>query len=89
MPAALARGLSFPRTATLKVPARMILALSCGPFLPDSSPHFGVPIIAGRDFNELDGKKDTEPVVIVSETLAKRMFPNQDAINRQSIGRIR
>jgi len=42
----------------------------------------GVPIIAGRDFNELDGKKDTEPVVVVSETLAKRMFPNQDAINR-------
>jgi putative ABC transport system permease protein len=42
----------------------------------------GVPIIAGRDFNELDGKKDAEPVVIVSETLAKRMFPNQDAINR-------
>ena len=42
----------------------------------------GVPIIAGRDFNELDGKKDKEPVVIVSETLAKRMFPNQDAINR-------
>jgi predicted permease len=42
----------------------------------------GVPILAGRDFNELDGKKDKEPVVIVSETLAKRMFPNQDAINR-------
>ena len=42
----------------------------------------GVPIIAGRDFNELDGKKDKDPVVIVSETLAKRMFPNQDAINR-------
>jgi ABC-type antimicrobial peptide transport system permease subunit len=42
----------------------------------------GVPIIAGRDFNELDGKKDKEPVVIVSETLAKRMFPNQDAVNR-------
>ncbi len=42
----------------------------------------GVPILAGRDFNELDGKKDKEPVVIVSETLAKRMFPNQDAVNR-------
>ncbi|HJZ95828.1 MAG TPA: ADOP family duplicated permease [Candidatus Solibacter sp.] len=41
----------------------------------------GVPIIAGRDFNDLDsGSK--EPVVIVSETLAQRMFPNQDAINR-------
>jgi putative ABC transport system permease protein len=41
----------------------------------------GVPIIAGRDFNELDGK-DKDPVVIVSQTLAQRMFPNQDALNR-------
>jgi putative ABC transport system permease protein len=42
----------------------------------------GVPIIAGRDFNDLDGKSKDDPVVIVSETLARRMFPNQDAINR-------
>jgi predicted permease len=42
----------------------------------------GVPIIAGRDFNALDNKNNQEPVVIVSETLARRMFPNQDAINR-------
>src|SRR6266567_2405323 len=42
----------------------------------------GVPIIAGRDFNALDGHTNGEPVVIVSETLAQRMFPNQDAINR-------
>jgi predicted permease len=41
----------------------------------------GVPIIEGRDFNELDGQSK-EPVVIVSQTLAQRMFPNQDAINR-------
>jgi len=41
----------------------------------------GVPIVAGRDFNDLDGKPD-DPVVIVSETLAQRMFPNQDPINR-------
>ena len=41
----------------------------------------GVPILEGRDFNELDGQSK-EPVVIVSETLAKRMFPGQDAINR-------
>jgi putative ABC transport system permease protein len=41
----------------------------------------GVPIIAGRDFNDLDGQSK-EPVVIVSETLAQRMFPNQDPINR-------
>jgi hypothetical protein len=52
----------------------------------------GVPILAGRDFNALDGQNNdgqnrdgqnsAEPVVIVSETLAQRMFPNQDPINR-------
>jgi predicted permease len=41
----------------------------------------GVPILGGRDFNDSDGDS-TEPVVIVSETLAQRMFPNQDALNR-------
>jgi putative ABC transport system permease protein len=41
----------------------------------------GVPVVAGRDFNALDGQSK-EPVVIVSETLAQRMFPNQDPINR-------
>jgi putative ABC transport system permease protein len=41
----------------------------------------GVPIIAGRDFNQLDGE-NKDPVVIVSQSLAQRMFPNQDAINR-------
>jgi predicted permease len=41
----------------------------------------GVPILAGRDFNERDGQKQ-DPVVIISETLAKRMFPNQDPLNR-------
>ena len=47
----------------------------------------GVPIIAGRDFNALDDQNNDqsanqERVVIISETLARRMFPNQDAINR-------
>jgi len=42
----------------------------------------GVPILAGRDFNELDGQEGKDPVVIVSESLARRMFPGQDALNR-------
>ncbi len=41
----------------------------------------GVPMIAGRDFNDLD-RRGGENVVIVSQTLAQRMFPNQDAVNR-------
>jgi putative ABC transport system permease protein len=40
----------------------------------------GVPIITGRDFNEAD-RRGGEPVVIVSQSVAQRMFPNQDAIN--------
>jgi len=42
----------------------------------------GVPIIAGRDFNESD-RSDSEKVVIVSQSLAQRLFPNQDAVNRR------
>jgi len=41
----------------------------------------GVPIAAGRDFNDLD-VQSREPVAIISQTLAQRMFPNQDPINR-------
>jgi putative ABC transport system permease protein len=44
----------------------------------------GVPILAGRDFNETD-RHDAEKVVIVSQSLAQRMFPNQDALNRHLI----
>ncbi len=41
----------------------------------------GVPIVAGRDFNEGD-RRGEERVVIVSQSLAERMFPGQDAVNR-------
>jgi putative ABC transport system permease protein len=41
----------------------------------------GVPILEGRDFNDLD-RTDDEPVVIVSQDLAQRMFPGQDAVGR-------
>jgi putative ABC transport system permease protein len=41
----------------------------------------GVPMIAGRDFDASD-RSDKDLVVIVSQSLAQRMFPNQDAVNR-------
>ena len=50
------------------------------------SPRFfaalGVPILAGRDFNEGD-RIDGDKVVIVSQSVAQRLFPNQDAVNRR------
>jgi putative ABC transport system permease protein len=42
----------------------------------------GVPLFAGRDFTEAD-RADAEGVVIVSRTLAERLFPGQDAVNRR------
>ncbi len=41
----------------------------------------GVPLIAGRDFNDND-RRGGEPVVILSQSAAQRMFPGQDPINR-------
>lgn len=41
----------------------------------------GVPVQAGRDFNDLD-RKDKEPVVIISQSLAQKMFPGRDPLNR-------
>ena len=41
----------------------------------------GVPIVAGRDFTEAD-RRDAERVVIISASVARRMFPTGDALNR-------
>jgi putative ABC transport system permease protein len=44
----------------------------------------GVPLIAGRDFDDRDRAK-SEPVVIVSQSVAQRMFPNGDAVNHHLV----
>jgi len=51
------------------------------PVSPGFFDTFGVPIEKGRDFN--DGDKDgSERVVIISQSLAKMLYPGQDAVNR-------
>ena len=40
----------------------------------------GLPILAGRDFNQAD-RQGTEPVAIISQSLAERLFPGRDALN--------
>ena len=42
----------------------------------------GVPILAGRDFTD-DDRGGSELVSIVSQTIAQRLFPNGDAVNRR------
>ena len=48
------------------------------------APHFfavlGVPLIAGREFTD-DDRRGSAPVVIVSQSLAQRLFANGDAVN--------
>ena len=41
----------------------------------------GVPIMGGRDFTDNDSR-GREPVAIVSQSIAQRLFPNGDAVNR-------
>ena len=41
----------------------------------------GVPIFQGRDFNDLDDN-NSEPVAVVSQTLAERMWPGENAVGR-------
>jgi predicted permease len=41
----------------------------------------GVPLVAGRDFSDAD-RSGSELVVIVSQSLAQRLFPNGEALNR-------
>jgi predicted permease len=41
----------------------------------------GIPLKAGRDFTESD-RASSEPVVIVNETLARTLWPGQDAVGQ-------
>ncbi len=42
----------------------------------------GVPLLEGRDFRDTD-RENTEAVVIISQSVAKTLFPGQEAIGRE------
>jgi putative ABC transport system permease protein len=50
--------------------------------LPNYFSTMGIPFLEGRDFNDND-RAGSERVVIISEALAKQLFPGQDPLNRK------
>ena len=57
-------------------------AVTCPIVSPDYFRALGVPLIRGRFFTEHDNG-DAPPVVIISESLARRYFPNDNPIGRR------
>jgi putative ABC transport system permease protein len=49
---------------------------------PDYFRTFGLRVLRGRAFTDVD-QKGTEPVVVVSETTARQYWPNQDPIGKR------
>jgi putative ABC transport system permease protein len=43
----------------------------------------GIPLLSGREFTPQDDAKGAMPVVIVSQRLAKQIFPGEDAVGRR------
>lgn len=74
-------GLQFSADGEVHVPGQEDPHAQPRTISPGFFAALGVPIVEGRDFNALD-RQDQEHVVIVSEALAQRMFPNGDALNR-------
>ncbi len=73
--------LQFSADENLKQPGEEDPRSQLRSITPGFFASLGVPILAGRDFNDLD-RKDKEPVVIISESVAKKMFPGRDPVNR-------
>lgn len=51
------------------------------PASPSYFPVMGIPLLRGRLFSEYDSPSSA-PVTLISETLAKRYFPNEDPLGR-------
>jgi len=73
--------LQFSADENLKQPGEEDPRSQLRSITPGFFASLGVPILAGRDFNDLD-RKDKEPVVIISQSVANKMFPGRDPVNR-------
>lgn len=46
----------------------------------------GIPLKRGRDFTERDAAADAKPVMMINETLARRLWPGEDPIGKSIVG---
>ncbi|HTI39431.1 MAG TPA: ADOP family duplicated permease [Vicinamibacterales bacterium] len=95
------RGVSIAMTAPWRdagaIPLMQVTAEGYSPENGEENPHakfrivapglfdvLGVPLIAGRDFSDRD-VDGSEPVVIISESVARRFFGTGEAVNRRIV----
>jgi predicted permease len=57
-------------------------AVQLNPVSPGYFATLGMPLLAGRDFDERD-RTDSSPVAVVNEAFAARFWPGQDAIGKR------
>ncbi|HZS43790.1 MAG TPA: ABC transporter permease [Blastocatellia bacterium] len=51
--------------------------------LPDYFQTMGIPLKAGREFTDEDGAKDKEKVVIIDETMSRRLWPGENPVGQR------
>jgi putative ABC transport system permease protein len=71
------RGRTEFKPGVLRLPIANIFAVTPGYFQT-----MGIPVLRGRGLTEAD-LAGSEPVVVISESLAKQQFPGQDPIGKQ------
>jgi predicted permease len=49
---------------------------------PDYFASMGIPILRGRDFDARDAQPGAPPVAVINETMARRFWPNADAVGQ-------
>jgi putative ABC transport system permease protein len=73
-------GMEFTGEGHVQAPGEDSPRAEYRPISPEYFATLGVPIVEGRDFTEMD--RDTlDPVVIISKSVADRVFPGQDPLN--------
>jgi predicted permease len=68
------KGRTFPKG---KNPNAFVRVVSEGYFSA-----MGIPLKSGRDLSERDGDPSSEPVILINETMARSLFPGEDAVGK-------